>query len=291
MILHGLWVVSLEDADKIPKGLLSPACILQYNRIVLTRNVPPRDFHYYHEYLAGNPQLEEVDEDFRWRIVGGKRITIQEAPYQVLYGKYCGGTLIAPDWVLTAAHCKTKAENVYAGSTSRSEAKEYPICAHFIHPYWETSNQQSHDYDYQLLLLEKPIPDTSASRPIAIGSVNDIKDGNMVSVTGWGYLKFKANKMQDILRRVHVPIINEEKCKEMTDGSYDNITSRMFCAGYANGTKDSCQGDSGGPVVYQGKLLGLVSYGLECALPNHPGVYANVPKVRGWIRSVTALPL
>ncbi|XP_073958831.1 trypsin-like [Choristoneura fumiferana] len=290
--------VFCENNETIFHGVLNPDCVASYFRMFVTRRVPPRNYLYFHETQVDEPVVDEAalgllrQVQIGWRIVGGKTIDIQEAPYQVLYGEYCGGSLIAPEWVITAAHCKEKETFILAGSTYRSKATRYHICAHFTHPLWSSeSKDHPHDFDYQLVLLEVPVPISAMARPIAIGTLEDIVPGHMVSISGWGHVAYKKSRMQDILRRVSVPVVPDAICKHLPNENYRRITPRMFCAGYINGTKDSCQGDSGGPVVVNGKLVGLVSFGVGCAMAEQPGVYTKIPYVRDWIRAITALPL
>jgi trypsin len=78
------------------------------------------------------------------------------------------------------------------------------------------------------------------------------------------------------LLKVDVPVVSRSSCQASYGTSA--VTTQMFCAGLAQGGKDSCQGDSGGPIVNKATkvLLGAVSWGNGCAAPNAPGVYANI---------------
>lgn len=63
----------------------------------------------------------------------------------------------------------------------------------------------------------------------------------------------------------------------------NTITETMFCAGELDGSRDSCNGDSGGPIAQNNTLIGIVSYGMECALPGLTGVYTYLANMRDWI--------
>ncbi|KOB71116.1 Uncharacterized protein OBRU01_12596 [Operophtera brumata] len=215
----------------------------------------------------------------QWRIVGGQQVDISQAPYAVLYGLYCGGSLIAPDWVITAAHCKTLDDFIIAGSTKASEGTRYQICAHFVHPRWKDPKKvHFHDFDYQLLLLETPVPVTARSRPIAIGRPRDVVFGSKVTITGWGHTQMK------VLLLMETPVPVTARSRPIAIGHPRDVLygSKVTITGW---------GDSGGPAVANHKLVGLVSFGVGCAEREKPGVYSNVPLARSWIREVTGLPL
>lgn len=88
-----------------------------------------------------------------------------------------------------------------------------------------------------------------------------------------------------MLQAAQVPIVEHSVCANRFKPSKRNITERMFCAGFIDGGVDSCQGDSGGPVQQNGKLVGIVSWGIGCAKAFYPGVYTDVPHLRDWVRA------
>lgn len=90
--------------------------------------------------------------------------------------------------------------------------------------------------------------------------------------------------------QVGVPTISNRDCAQMYKASRIDIDpNAMICAGYKQGGKDSCQGDSGGPFILKGTngytLQGVVSFGVGCARPGLPGVYARVSDYVSWIET------
>ena len=92
----------------------------------------------------------------------------------------------------------------------------------------------------------------------------------------------EATVYSEILLKVEVPMVERSKCNRQWGGSID---TSMVCAGYEDGGKDVCVGDSGGPLVVVGTnyIVGAVSFGRPCALPNFPTVYSNIPYLRDFI--------
>ncbi|XP_049881045.1 vitellin-degrading protease-like isoform X3 [Pectinophora gossypiella] len=222
------------------------------------------------------------------RIVGGEDIDITEAPYQVSLvnrGMHsCGGSIVANDLILTAAHCVrgSRPENfqIRVGSSILNKGGElYPVGEIIWHPDFEFSKMNK---DIAVMWLSEPLRFSDEVMAIPMLSEDvEIEEGEETTVTGWGAIEENgiAPKM---LQRVEVPIVSQENCQDAYSPMY-NITNSMLCAGLPSGGKDACQGDSGGPLVYEGQLAGVVSWGLGCARPRYPGVYAKVSDLRPWI--------
>eukprot|EP00079_Xenopus_tropicalis_P015824 XP_004913946.1 PREDICTED: transmembrane protease serine 6 isoform X1 [Xenopus tropicalis] len=236
------------------------------------------------------------------RLVGGTQAQEGEWPWQAslqVRGEHiCGGTLVADQWILTAAHCFTPESyaspevwTVYLGKVrlSRSTQKElaFKVIRLVIHPFYD---EDSHDYDVALVLLDHLVPLTSPHvQPICLpSSTHHFPTGSSCWVTGWGSVK-ENGPTSDVLQKVDIQLVAQDICTELY--RYQ-ISPRMLCAGYRDGSKDACQGDSGSPLVCKtasGRWFqaGLVSWGAGCGIPRYFGVYSRITRLVQWIESIT----
>ena len=237
------------------------------------------------------------------RIVGGALATTGEYPWQAAMltsglSQYCGGTVIATQYVLTADHCPTVVgHKVRVGSLDRGSGGELrTVDAVRRHPLANGSADLPR-YDVRVVHLNAPLPATAVIGAIATPAQ---QAGWTATTTflasGWGNTKQNGQNGTDLLRWVELPWVSDTACANAYPGDFD--AADMLCAGdLVNGGVDTCQGDSGGPLVAPANagadttvagdwiLAGSTSWGIGCAQPGQPGVYARLGAsvIRDWL--------
>lgn len=187
---------------------------------------------------------------------------------------FCGGSLAAPDKVVTAAHCvagKLPAEmRVVLGRTDLRNpgGAVVDVLVIWTHPAFQSALTGA---DVAVLTLAAPQP--TPTIPLSTDPV-DATPGVPGTVLGWGFTA-ETGPISAVLQETTVPVQADAYCAAAYV-EYD--PAAMLCAGYPQGGHDSCQGDSGGPLVANGRLVGITSFGTGCGRPGLPGVYARVAR-------------
>ncbi len=277
---------------------------------------------------SGQPKpAAGADEDVPYS-TGGKPIRVQGAPWQaqIYYPgtapqwadkirqgtpvwqlrHYCGGTLIAADWVLTAAHCIDN-DMVKAGyrvrlgvdDISKEGGQSFRIDRIVRHSQYDDKllpskpNMYANDIALVHLVADGGAQprDPAKIRPIPLYP-SKVTAGAEVTATGWGKTQdVEAHVPSAVLMKVDLRAMDTGRCSQLPGYGPQKIGGNVICAAWPG--RSTCRGDSGGPIILTNgapTVVGIVSWGKKrCAGDGQPGVYTRVESYLPWIRQAMAL--
>jgi Trypsin/SdrD B-like domain len=241
------------------------------------------------------------------KIVGGQTTSPGQWPFVVALvrrdvtdpklGLHCGATLIASQWLVTAAHCVTNGSSTIATSTYQAilggrdlepNAPRNNISRIIIHPDFDTNSLKN---DIALMQLEQPASSAAIS-VVNAGEPELVLANRNSTVLGWGALDENATfatNSSKTLQAATLPLVGNATCAQAFRG-LTSIENDVICAGPESGGIDACQGDSGGPLIVTDtsglqRLVGIVSKGYGCARKGYYGIYSRVPTFEAWLNA------
>jgi len=234
------------------------------------------------------------------RVIAGVRAKEGRWPWQILLlmggSPGCGGSIIGPKHVITAAHCVEGYEDwptffsirvgEFDRNTKSGHEAEYQVKKVFRHEDYNVPSPINNDI--ALLELEKPILFNKYVQPICLPQA-DPAVGTECYITGWGKMKHPGNMVR-YLQQAEMPVVDNKVCNKKNKASIGiPVTDAMICSGDGGESRRSgCHGDSGGPFVCniggRWELHGAVSHGSSrCASTESYTVFARVNHFKKWI--------
>lgn len=229
------------------------------------------------------------------RIIGGRSADSNAWPWMagLVYKNsdsandvFCGASLIAKDWVLTAAHCVIDPNSsdfeviINRAQLASNGGERVSVDSILLHPLYNDENLEN---DLALIKLTTP----SSTPPINILAPFSSQDNanTVATALGWGVTSNMTSTFPLDLQQVDLPIVDHSRC----DKAMGDITDDMLCAGDGLGEKDTCFGDSGGPLIVfdtesnSWRQVGITSWGFDCASPGFFGVYTRLKNYADFI--------
>ena len=225
-------------------------------------------------------------------IVGGQPASTTTYPWVVALRpplvpfSFCGGVLLTPTKVLTAAHCADSFRlipallHVQAGRDNMSTGggTEVAVSQIWIAPGYATftfAGQTGYRNDVAVLTLSHALP--YATLPLATPNDTGLyAPGTSARILGWGVTK-EGGLVGGVLYTAQVPVVADALCGSSASYGSAYDATQYTCAGnYTAGGVDTCDYDSGTPLVIDGVVAGITSWGVGCARPNYPGLYTRI---------------
>ncbi|XP_061592447.1 chymotrypsin-C-like [Cololabis saira] len=251
-------------------------------------------------YGCGQPAFSPVVN----RVVGGEDVRAHSWPWQISLqynreGEWrhtCGGTLVAQQWVLTAAHCISKGRQ-YRVALGKHNLVDTDAGQVFmgtsniiVHEKWSPVFIRN---DIALMKLESPVEFSNTIMAACLPTAGFLlPHNNPCYITGWGRLS-TGGPIADNLQQALLPVVDHANCTKPDWWGF-MVSDKMLCAG-GDGVMSGCQGDSGGPLNCQNadgawEVHGVVSWGLgfSCNYPKKPTVFTQVSTYADWISATMA---
>lgn len=234
------------------------------------------------------------------RIVGGTDVTtVGQWPWQIALfkrsGHFCGGSIIKPNWIVTAAHCfkpgaKPSKYRVTVAdlNLAKNEGSEKVMEIEKIIRHTEFNKTGYMENDIAVLKLKTNITFNDKVRPICLPTKR-FPDGENCYATGWGWINAFKNGDQPvrspILKQLKVPLVSDQECEKL----FRRLPPGVICGGYKVEPKGICKGDSGGPLACKNEsgiwnLAGTVSFSLDgCAQKDTYDYFTDIANYKGWV--------